>query len=82
MATGTFYFVMHPGGDRSAVQVVDLSHNCSYERSEWLAVDDINFNDRDKAIVYARGLAQKYGLRYELFDSRYDERLNERLTPY
>lgn len=73
----TFYFVIHPSGDRSAVKVIDLASCVSNERSEWLAVNDQDFSERDEAIEYARGLAQKYGLRYVPFESRYNKDLNE-----
>jgi hypothetical protein len=73
----TFYFVIHPAGDRSAVKVIDLSNSVSYERSEWLAVNDRDFTDRDEAIEHARGLAKKYGLNYVPFESRYNSELNE-----
>lgn len=73
----TFYFVIHPRGDRSVVQVIDLANAVSYERSDWLAVNDQDFYDRDEAIQHARALAQKFGLSYEPFESRYNKELNE-----
>ena len=79
MALGdTFYFVIHPGADRSAVQVMDLACCVDYERTDWLAVNDQNFYDRAEAIAHAKALAVKYGLQYIPFSSRYDNTLNER----
>ncbi len=74
---GTFYFVIHPRGDRSEVQVIDLASCARTERIEWLAVNDQDFYERDLAIAHARGLAQKFGLRYVPFESRYDTERNE-----
>jgi len=73
----TFYFVIHPKGDRSVVTVIDLAICMRYERSDWMAVNDEDFYGRDEAIEHARALAEKYKLRYEPFESRYDSQLNE-----
>lgn len=74
----TFYFVAYVD-KRTALTVIDLAFVVDYERSDWDCVNDENFHDRDEAIHYARKLAAKYGLEYRLFDSRYDESLNEHL---
>lgn len=73
----TFYFVVFVHNN-SALTVIDLSHSASYERSDWAAVNDKNFHDRDEVILYARKLATKYKLKYEPFRSRYNSALNER----
>lgn len=75
--TNTFYFVAFID-NKEALTVIDLDHAVSYQRSDWNVVNDENFYVRDEAIEYARKLADKYNLRYELFDSRYDSSLSER----
>lgn len=85
MTDDTFYFIMHPCGDKTKIQVCDLSHVVSYQRSDWACVNDRNFSERDEAIAYARALAVKYEFTYVPFESRYDSSLNElntfQLTP-
>lgn len=80
MTTENFYFIAYPKGDRSSITVIDLAHSVDYEREDWATVNDLNFSTPDEAITYARGLAEKYGLRYELFESRYNQDLNEEPT--
>lgn len=75
----TFYFVAFVR-NRQALTVIDLAYTVDYERNDWDAVNDENFHDPDTAIRYARKLADKYGLEYQLFDSRYDSSLSERLS--
>jgi hypothetical protein len=58
--------------------VIDLSHCVSYERNEWDCVTSDNYDDRDDAIRAARKLACKLNCNYEMFESRYDEKTNER----
>ena len=75
-----FYFIAHPQGDKSRVTVIDLSYSVSYERSDWDAANSINFTNPDEAIKYAKAIADKYNLKYELFNSRYDESTSEVLN--
>lgn len=75
----TFYFVIYSSLDRSSIKVIDLAYCVSYERDEWPAMSQENFRSPDEAIVYARALAKKYGLVYEMFESRYNKELNEQL---
>ncbi|MDG1581019.1 hypothetical protein [Pseudomonas sp. GOM6] len=77
MSTDTFYFAIHPSGDRSTIQVIDLAYAVAYERSDWMAVNGEDFTDRDEAIFHAKALAKKYGLQYLPFSSRYDKELSE-----
>lgn len=78
MSNNTFYFVIY-ANDKTTVKVVDLASCVDYERSEFPAVNNENIYDRDEAIQYARSLADEHGLKYELFESRYDKDLNESL---
>lgn len=75
----TFYFIAYVN-NRKAVTVIDLAYVVDYERRDWDIVNEETFEDRDEAIFYARRLAEKYGLEYQLFESRYDESLNEYLV--
>lgn len=75
----TFYFIAYVQ-NRQALTVIDLAYVVDYERRDWDIVNDEIFKDRDEAIFYARRLAQNYGLGYRLFESRYDESLNEHLV--
>ena len=75
-----FYFIVHPSGDQKRITVIDLSYSVDYERSDWMAVNDDNFSCHKEAIEYARALAEKYNLKYELFESRYNSALNEHLS--
>lgn len=74
----TFYFIAFVN-NRQALTVIDLAYVVDYERNDWDVASAETFQERDTAIQYARKLAEKYGLEYQLFDSRYDESLNERL---
>lgn len=74
--TDTFLFAMFMN-DKTAMEVVDLSHACDYERNDFGPVNMRNFNDHQEAIAYTRALALKFGFKYNLFDSRYDETENE-----
>jgi len=79
MNNKTFYFVAHPRGDKTTLTVIDVARALSYERNEFDAVNDIDFDDHNEAIDYARVLASVHDLKYEMFDSRYNEDLNEKL---
>ena len=74
-----FYFVCYNNMKRTSVTVVDLDYCVDYERSEFDYVNAENFDNHLDAISYAKQIAEKYNLDYELFDSRYDESLNEYL---
>lgn len=80
----TFYFVVYAkddNGDKS-VTVIDLSHSVSYERSDWDCVSDVNHDDLREALDSARALSILLGIPYIVFDSRYDDSLNERIDQY
>lgn len=78
-ATETFYFIAHPCGDKDKVTVIDLSYSVDYKRSDWDTINDNNFTCHKEAIEYGRAIADKFNLKYELFNSRYNESLNETL---
>jgi hypothetical protein len=59
-----------------------LADSVSYERTDWKLVDNHIFRERDLAINHARNLAAAHGLHYQLFESRYDEELNEYLGEF
>jgi LPS O-antigen subunit length determinant protein (WzzB/FepE family) len=69
--TNTFYFVAFIN-NKTALTVIDLDQNVSYQRSDWDVVNDENFNNPNEAIDYALG--------YEIFESRYDKSLNEKIV--
>ncbi len=67
-----FYFLCHPGGDESKVEVIDMQLNLSYEKYEYALVNDIVwYDDVNEAIDYAKKLCIKYDLTYIRFESRY-----------
>lgn len=72
-----FYFLCYPRGDRTKITVVDLANCVAYERDEWLNVNDLTFQSQTEAIEYAKDLANKHGLEYMPFESRYDSSFNE-----
>lgn len=74
----TFYFVIHPRGDKSKVKVVDLGYSVSYQKNEWDCINKETFTDCKEAISYARKIAHKYNLQYQFFESRYNSDLNEK----
>lgn len=74
----TFYFIAFVDKGET-ITVIDLGHSVSYERDEWSVVNDEDFSDHLEAIAYARALAEKHGLKYRRFESRYNSELNERL---
>ena len=57
----------------SAITVCDLSHACSYERTDWDLVNDEIFDTPAEACKYARALAKKYGVEYKPFENRYGD---------
>lgn len=73
-----FYFLAYIKG-RSEVTVISLGENVRYQRSDWSAVNDLDFHDKDKAIAYGRDFAQRHGLQYVLFECRYYSWENEML---
>ena len=73
----TFYFLAYPSGEKDKITVIDLAYCVDYERSDWCNVNDMTFYSHTEAINYARNLAKKHGLKYVLFESRYDHSLNE-----
>lgn len=76
-----FYFLVYPRGDKSQIEVVDLAFAVSWEAGEYCRATPRDYRDRSSAILEARRLAQQYGLKYNLFESRYirenDEYLGE-----
>jgi hypothetical protein len=72
-----FYFIVHPKGDRSRLKVIDLSPSNSHEKSDYALVNEKNFYDHLEAISYARNLAKKFKLEYDMFKSSYDDDKNE-----
>lgn len=74
-----FYFVAFVN-KRKALTVIDLAYAVDYEKNDWDVASKETFEDPEKACRYARALAEKYGLEYRLFDSRYNEDLSEKLT--
>ena len=77
-----FYFICHPKGDRSKLQVVDLQYTLDYEKDDWDVAVPTDFDNRTDAILWARSLAKGYGLTYNMFESRYDSELNEYLGEF
>ncbi|MHD0644115.1 hypothetical protein ACYPKM_00595 [Pseudomonas aeruginosa] len=74
------YFIVFSDAERRSITVIDLQESVSYERNDWATVNEENFSTHLEAIAYARALAAKYGLRYELFESRYNRELNEEVA--
>lgn len=71
------YFMCYPRGNESRVTVVDLREGSLYEIDEWRRPDDETFASRDEAIMHARNFAFNHNKEYVLFNSRYDESMNE-----
>ncbi|WP_196160835.1 hypothetical protein [Reinekea sp. G2M2-21] len=59
-----FYFLCHPGGDRSKIQLIGLKPTESHERNDYDQFGDTTFHDLDEAISIARGLAIRHGFEY------------------
>lgn len=71
-----FYFIALIE-NKTTLTVIDLSFGTDYERNDWSAVDDENYETHALAICAAREMARFHGLKYKPFESRYDDRLNE-----
>ena len=69
----TFFFIIFTTTAKETVQVMDLSHTCSYQRDDWNCVNSENYDNRDAAIACARALANEHNLKYDLFESRYGD---------
>ena len=76
MDDSTFYFVIYTN-NRQNVTVIDLSYSASYERDDWDCYDE-NIYELDEAIGYARSIAKRLSLKYDVFESRYDSTLDEK----
>lgn len=74
----TFYFVIFTSKARTTIKVIDLAYASSYERSEWLAANEENFDTPEDAIEHAKALAAKFNLMYVPFESRYNSELDEK----
>ncbi|MEF1338960.1 hypothetical protein REH81_19630 [Vibrio rotiferianus] len=81
MDNETFYFLAYPGGDHKKITVIDLGFSVEYQRNDWANVNDETYYDHEKAITDARKLADKFGLEYVPFDSRYNSDLSEPKHP-
>ena len=70
-----FYFICHPQGDKSKIEVIDEQQSLHYEKYHFALVNDLEWNNVKDAIEYAKKLAEKYNLEYIPFESRcgYDE---------
>lgn len=77
----TFYFVVMVDKGQ-AITVIDLAYCVDYEQDDWACVDNQNFTDPSLAINHARRLANRNGLDYKPFESRYDSCLNEPKLQY
>ena len=73
----TFYFVVFTADEEDTLTVIDLAKCVSYERDDWNCIDNLNFQERDEAIEYARVVAQANNMKYRPFTSRYSSELNE-----
>ena len=72
-----FYFLCFPSGDKKRVTVIDLMNCVSYERDEWSNVNDNTYYSAEEAIEAGRDIAERFGLEYEPFDSRYGNNSEE-----
>lgn len=75
----TFYFVIYKDSARESITVIDLAHCVAYERTEFPVVNDETFSTPEEAITHAKALAEKYGLGYIPFESRYDSAISEKM---
>jgi hypothetical protein len=79
---GLFYILIYPRGDKSQIEVVDLAFAVSWEAREYCRATPHDYGDRKEAILEARRVAQRYGLKYNLFESRYNREDNEYLGEF
>ena len=77
-----FFFISYSGRDKNRITVIDLSYAADYERSEFNAVTEEDYYERNKAIIAARALADMYGKEYVMFESRYDSNSDEYLGEF
>jgi hypothetical protein len=71
------YFICYPDGDRSKLTVVDLHPAVAYERDEIDTLNSRNYDSALEAMDECRDIADRFGLAYVLFKSRYDSSLDE-----
>ena len=69
--TEKIYFLCYPQGDKTKVTVIDLSVHVSYERDEWVNVNDLTFYSSEEAIAYGKDLCKRHNLTYVPFETRY-----------
>jgi len=76
------YFLVYPRGDMSYIAVVDLQSDLLYEKNDWKCVNNDVFISRNEAISTARDLSCRFNLKYQMFESRYDDASNEFLGEF
>jgi hypothetical protein len=81
MSKQYFYFLMYPSGDRTRIQVQELSKDDD-PKSHWDTVDDTEFASFEEARTAAQQIARGRNLSYELFEPRYvDSLYSDELEP-
>jgi hypothetical protein len=72
-----FYFLCYPKGDKSKITVIDEQTDLHYEKYDFSLVNDLEWNNSEDAIDYAKKLAEKYHLTYEPFENRCGEPMHK-----
>lgn len=65
------YHIIYPKGDKSRLTVLELQNSTIHELSDYSLAYKDSFSTSAEAISVARKLAEKYNLKYSLFESRY-----------
>ena len=72
-----FYFLCHPKGDKTRICVIDEQESLHYEKYDFSLVNDMEWDNSEEAIDYAKKLAVKYDLVYEEFENRCGEKIHK-----
>lgn len=75
--TDIFYFLCHPRGDKSKITVIDEQESFTNEKYDFSLVNDLEWNNSEEAIDYAKKLANKHNLVYEPFENRCGEQIHK-----
>jgi hypothetical protein len=66
-----YFICFYRDSERSAITVVDLQQDMSYEKQDFAIVNENEYDTREEAIESARDIAKRHNLQYIPFVSRY-----------
>ena len=59
----TYWIICYPRGDRTMLDVAEISRGCEYEESDYAVASRRRFDTEAEAVEYCAELAKKHGLK-------------------